>query len=301
MTLMLIVLCFVASGLSFSKDPTFIMATLCFFRLWLGFGIGGDYPLLTTIISKYPKKKTRGAFIAAMQSFRILAIGMVAKFHVPAYKINAFALIVPESDYVWQKILMFGALSAILTYYWHIGMPETIWYTTLVAKNAKQSASNMSKFLKVEVAADLEKVEEFDQIKDVSSPPWLTFAWNNKYLVSIGRSFQQPILFQKDIFIAIGWIPKAKTMSALEELFSIAKAQTLIAICSIVPMFMLILAIPYHHWALKDNRIGFLVMYSLTSSSPTSAPMPRHSSSQPRFFGEAAVHLSRHIGCGGKS
>ena len=51
------------------------------FRFWLGFGIGGDYPLSATIMSEYANKKTRGAFIAAvfaMQGVGILAGGFVA-------------------------------------------------------------------------------------------------------------------------------------------------------------------------------------------------------------------------------
>ncbi|XP_020972509.1 inorganic phosphate transporter 1-4-like [Arachis ipaensis] len=97
-------------------------------------------------------------------------------------------------------------------------------------------------------------------------------------------------LFQKDIFSAIGWIPAAKTMNAIEEVYKIARAQTLIALCSTVPgywftvalidrvgrfsiqlmgfffmtVFMFALAIPYHHWTLEGNQIGFVVMYSLT-------------------------------------
>ncbi|KAF3501485.1 hypothetical protein F2Q69_00041489 [Brassica cretica] len=61
-----------------------------------------------------------------------------------------------------------------------------------------------------------------------------------------------------DIFTTIGWLPSAKTMNAIQELYQIAKAQTLIALCGTVP------AIPYHHWTLPHNRIGFVVLYSLT-------------------------------------
>ena len=48
-TLLLMIICSVASGLSFGHSPAGVMATLCFFRFWLGFGIGGDYPFSTTI------------------------------------------------------------------------------------------------------------------------------------------------------------------------------------------------------------------------------------------------------------
>ncbi|KAH0886893.1 LOW QUALITY PROTEIN: hypothetical protein HID58_062989, partial [Brassica napus] len=44
MTLMVMVICSVASGLSFGHEPKAVMSTLCFFRFWLGFGIGAKFP-----------------------------------------------------------------------------------------------------------------------------------------------------------------------------------------------------------------------------------------------------------------
>ena len=100
MTLMLMVICSIGSGLSFGHNPKSVMATLCFFRFWLGFGIGGDYPLSATIMSEYSNKKTRGAFIAAvfaMQGFGILVGGIFAMiisaafknwFDAPAYEVD---------------------------------------------------------------------------------------------------------------------------------------------------------------------------------------------------------------------
>lgn len=311
MTLMLMVIASLASGLSFSNEPKAVMATLCFFRFWLGFGIGGDYPLSATIMSEYSNKKTRGAFIAAvfaMQGFGILAGGMVAiivssafktAFKAPPYQENALASTVSQSDYVWRIILMFGAIPALLTYYWRMKMPETARYTALVAKNAKQAANDMSKVLQMELESEQEKVEKIVQESGndfgLFSKQFLqrhglhllgtTSTW---FLLDI--AFYSQNLFQKDVFSAIGWIPPAQTMSALEEVYKISRAQTLIALCSTVPgywftvflidrigrftiqvmgfffmsVFMFALAIPYQHWTHKDNRIGFVIMYSLT-------------------------------------
>ncbi|KAA8548802.1 hypothetical protein F0562_000486 [Nyssa sinensis] len=311
MTLMCMVICSIASALSFGKDPKAVITTLCFFRFWLGFGIGGDYPLSATIMSEYANKKTRGAFIAAvfaMQGFGILAGGMVAiivsaafkaKYPAPAYEIDAVASTVPEADYVWRIILMFGALPAALTYYWRMKMPETARYTALVAKNAKQAASDMSKVLQVELEAEPEKVDRFSQesgndfglfSKEFLRRHGLHLLGTTSTWFLLDIAFYSQNLFQKDIFSAIGWIPSAKTMNAIEEVYRIARAQTLIALCSTVPgywftvalidkigrfaiqfmgfffmtVFMFALAIPYNHWTHKDNRIGFVIMYSLT-------------------------------------
>ncbi|KAL0459408.1 UNVERIFIED_CONTAM: Inorganic phosphate transporter 1-4 [Sesamum latifolium] len=306
LTLMLMCLCSIASGLSFGREAKSVMATLCFFRFWLGFGIGGDYPLSATIMSEYASKKTRGAFVAAvfaMQGFGILAGGIIAMVvsaafeattKAPAYEVNAIASTPPGADYVWRLILMLGALPALLTYYWRQKMPETARYTALVAKNAKQAAADMSKILNVEIEAEQQKV---DQIAKKKNPYGL---FSREFLSRHGLhllgtastwllldiAFYSQNLFQKDIFSAIGWIPPAKTMNAIREVFTIARAQTLIALQHgatgpvmnidiigftiqligffFMTVFMFALAFPYHHWTKPDNRIGFVVMYSLT-------------------------------------
>ncbi|KAK7391676.1 hypothetical protein VNO78_20095 [Psophocarpus tetragonolobus] len=311
MTLMLMVICSIASGLSFGKDPKAVMATLCFFRFWLGFGIGGDYPLSATIMSEYANKKTRGAFIAAvfaMQGFGILAGGMIAiivssafkaLYPAPVFQVNPVLSTVPQADYVWRIILMFGALPALLTYYWRMKMPETARYTALVAKNAKQAATDMSKVLQVEIEAETDKVQQLDTKRGNEFGLFSTQFLRRHGLHLVGTAstwflldiaYYSQNLFQKDIFSTIGWIPEAKTMNAIEEVYKIARAQTLIALCSTVPgywftvalidkigrftiqlmgfffmtVFMFALAIPYHHWTMKGNQIGFVVLYSLT-------------------------------------
>ncbi|XP_061359158.1 inorganic phosphate transporter 1-4-like [Gastrolobium bilobum] len=309
MTLMLMVVCSIASGLSFGRDAKTVMGTLCFFRFWLGFGIGGDYPLSATIMSEYSNKKTRGAFIAAvfaMQGFGILAGGIFAiiissafkaRFDAPPYEVDALGSTVPQADYVWRIILMVGALPAAMTYYSRTKMPETARYTALVAKNMEQANADMSKVMQVEIQAEprMEEQAQNGQSYGLFSKKFLsrhglhllgtTSTW---FLLDI--AFYSQNLFQKDIFSAIGWIPHAQTMNALEEVYFIARAQTLIAICSTVPgywftvafidrmgrftiqlmgfffmtVFMFALAIPYEHWTLRENRIGFVVLYSLT-------------------------------------
>jgi PHS family inorganic phosphate transporter-like MFS transporter len=49
-TLVLMVACSLASGLSFHRARNSFIGPLCFLRFWFGFGIGGDYPLSATII-----------------------------------------------------------------------------------------------------------------------------------------------------------------------------------------------------------------------------------------------------------
>jgi PHS family inorganic phosphate transporter-like MFS transporter len=310
MTLALMVLCSLCSGLSFGSGPKAVLTTLCFFRFWLGFGIGGDYPLSATIMSEYSNKKTRGAFIAAvfaMQGFGILAGGVFAmlvstafksNFDAPAYMVDPLGSTVPEADYVWRIIVMFGAIPAAMTYYSRSKMPETARYTALVEKNIEKAAADMSKVLNTDIKAEptivVDPIQEKNKFglfsKEFMSRHGLHLLGTTSTWFLLDVAFYSQNLFQKDIFSDVGWIPAAKTMNALEEVFRIARAQTLIALCSTVPgywftvafidrigrftiqlmgfffmtLFMFALAIPYDYWTLKENRTGFIMLYSLT-------------------------------------
>lgn len=101
-----------------------------------------------------------------MQGFRILVGEMVAivisalfnaGYPAPANQDNVVASTVPEADVAWQVILMIGALPALLTYYWRMKMPETARYTTLVAKNAKKAAIDMSTVLQTKIETSKRK------------------------------------------------------------------------------------------------------------------------------------------------
>jgi PHS family inorganic phosphate transporter-like MFS transporter len=158
-------------------------------------------------------------------------------------------------------------------------MPETARYTALVAKNMDQAAADMSKVMQLEIEAEPKKEEQAEAksygffSKEFLCRHGLHLLGTTSTWFLLDIAFYSQNLFQKDIFSAIGWIPSAKTMNALEEVFRIARAQTLIALCSTVPgywftvafidkigrftiqlmgfffmtMFMFVLAFPYDH------------------------------------------------------
>ncbi|XP_050365560.1 inorganic phosphate transporter 1-4-like [Argentina anserina] len=308
MTLMIMIICSIASGLSFGHDPKTVMSTLCFFRFWLGFGIGGDYPLSATIMSEYANKKTRGAFISAvfaMQGIGILAGGIFAMimaalfesmFKAPAYEVDPIASTVPQADYLWRIVMIVGAFPAALTYYWRMKMPETARYTALVANNVSQAAADMSKVMQVDIESEPARAQQAPTkayglfSREFMSRHGLHLLGTTSTWFLLDIAFYSQNLFQKDIFSAIGWIPHASTMNAIEEVYKIAKAQTLIALCSTVPgywftvffidrmgrfkiqlmgfffmtVFMFALAFPYDYWTEKDHVVGFVILYALT-------------------------------------
>ncbi|XP_057546985.1 probable inorganic phosphate transporter 1-3 isoform X1 [Amaranthus tricolor] len=310
-TLILMIFASIGSGLSFGRTAKGVITTLCFFRFWLGFGVGGEYPLSATIMSEYANKKTRGTFIAAvfaMQGLGILAAAVVAllvsaafenRFKPPPYNVDPIGSVPPECDYIWRVVLIFGAVPAGFTYYWRMQMPETARYTALVARNPRQAAEDMSKVLKVRLDAEEDRVHkifkserhkfglfsaEFARLYGIR----LLGTTSTWFLLDI--AFYSQNLFQKDLFFSVGWIPPTVEMSAMREIYMIARFQTLIALCGTVPgywftvafidvigrwwiqmtgfffmtIFMFAIAIPYDYWRTEEHQIGFLILYGLT-------------------------------------
>ncbi|XP_065864308.1 low affinity inorganic phosphate transporter 8-like [Euphorbia lathyris] len=254
-TLVTMVGCALASGLSFGSTKESMVASLCFFRFWLGFGIGGDYPLSAVIMSEYANQKTRGAFIAAvfaMQGMGILFAGAVSTivskaflhaFPAPAFSVNPVMSTQPEGDFVWRFVLMFGAVPAALTFYWRMKMPETARYTALVEGNQKKAAADMGKVLDRDFFVEEGNISKAPpstaQYKLFSSEFFsrhglhllgTTTTW---FLLDI--AFYSLNLAQKDIYPGSGLLHKASTYNALEEMYYLARAMAIIALVATVP------------------------------------------------------------------
>ncbi|KAJ9684062.1 hypothetical protein PVL29_016517 [Vitis rotundifolia] len=254
-TLVTMVGCAVASGLSFGSTAHSVIASLCFFRFWLGFGIGGDYPLSAVIMSEYANQKTRGAFIAAvfaMQGIGILVAGavsmIVSKAFLVAYKAEVFSenhvlSTQPQGDFVWRIVLMFGAVPAMLTYYWRMKMPETARFTALVKGNHEKAAADMAKVLEQYIVVE----ESKPKLPVTPSPSYgllsrefvkrhgLQLLGTSSTWFLLDIAFYSLQLTQKDIYPATGLVPKASTMNAIEEMYKISKAMFLVALFATVP------------------------------------------------------------------
>nr|CAB3477813.1 unnamed protein product [Digitaria exilis] len=287
-TLVLMAACAIASGLSFGSSPRAVIGTLCFFRFWLGFGIGGDYPLSATIMSEYSNKKTRGAFIAAvfaMQGVGIIFAGLVSMIvsgiflhYNPAPTFNEAiqnsanhdprpASQAPGADYMWRIVLMIGAFPALATFYWRMKMPETARYTALIEGNAKQAASDMEKVMDVEIQAEQEKLARYKAANDY--PLWSAEFARRHGMHLIGTAttwflldiaFYSQNLTQKDIFPAMKLTSAASDVNALTEVFQISKAMFLVALLGTFPGYWVTVALIDRMGRYMIQLLGFFMM-----------------------------------------
>ncbi|XP_042753235.1 low affinity inorganic phosphate transporter 4-like [Lactuca sativa] len=278
-TLILMVICALCSGLSFGYSPKAVIGTLCFFRFWLGFGIGGDYPLSATIMSEYANKNTRGSFIAAvfaMQGVGIIFAGLVSMIvsHLfltanpaPPFHEDHVLSTQRKADFAWRIVLMLGALPALLTYYWRMKMPETGRYTAIIVGNAKQAASDMGRVLDIEIQEEQEKLAMFMANNDYP-------IWSRKFYKRHGRhligtmstwflldiAFYSQNLSQKDIFPVMGLTKKANDVNALEEMFLTSRAMFIIAMFGTFPGYWFTVAFIEKIGRFYIQLMGFFMM-----------------------------------------
>ena len=116
---------------------------LVMWRLLLGFGVGGEYPLSATIAAEFSNRHNRGALVSAvfaMQGFGILAASLVAVGVFGALK-GAILADVNNLDYAWRIMLGLGVVPALCTLWLREQMPETPHYRKEKARQAAAAAT----------------------------------------------------------------------------------------------------------------------------------------------------------------
>ncbi|KAJ4962478.1 hypothetical protein NE237_022417 [Protea cynaroides] len=274
LALALMVASSIGCGFSICRTRKCVLTSMCFFRFWLGVGIGGDYPLSATIMSEFANKVTRGSFIAAvfsMQGFGILTSSAVtmaicAIFNRVSGSPGPLVRTPESADLAWRLILMIGALPAAMTYYWRVMMPETARYTALVEQNIRQAVKDMEKVLDVSMN---EMNEDIDQI--LPDPPSYGF-FSMRFLHRHGRDlfacamswflidvvFYSNNLFQSQIYGS--HLPPRTQVNAYQDAFNVAKFQAIIAICSTIPGYWFTVAFIDRIGRVKIQMMGFFVL-----------------------------------------
>ncbi|KAI8641593.1 general substrate transporter [Parasitella parasitica] len=131
-------------------------------RLILGIGIGGDYPMSATITSEWSSTGKRGmmmALIFSMQGIGNLAAAIVTLILLAIFK-NAIIADVMNLDYVWRLCIGLGAVPAVATIYLRFTMPESPRYSLNVDHDVEAAAVAKGQSVSTELAKQYTKVEE---------------------------------------------------------------------------------------------------------------------------------------------
>ncbi len=128
----------VIGGLACAFAPNFVW--LLVFRVILGLGIGGDYPMSAVLMAEYANAKKRGALTSMV--FGMQGLGL-AFGPVIALVLEASGL---PSDLIWRIMLGLGALPPLAVLYLRRTMPESPRYKVHVRGDADEAAQDLSTY-----------------------------------------------------------------------------------------------------------------------------------------------------------
>jgi len=157
----------VASGLSgFAGNYTMLLVL----RFLTGFGLGGELPAASTLVSEYSPIKTRGRNVIILESFWAwgwIAAALVAYLMIPVYG--------------WRAAFWVGALPALFAAYLRRAVPESPRYLESVGreKEADELVSIMEKQAGVDYESEAAVTQDMKQGNKVRVAFWEL--WSKKY------------------------------------------------------------------------------------------------------------------------
>jgi len=191
--LMVIIFATLAQALSSDSRAISIVGIIVFWRVIMGIGIGGDYPLSSIITSEFATTKWRGAMMGsvfAMQGIGQFGAGIMALIVTAGFK-NSLetAKTVAACDGVcglavdkmWRTVIGFGAVPGCIALYYRLTIPETPRYTFDVARDIVKGGSDTKAYLQGTphgVPDEIERVkvmQEDSQNLEIPKASWNDF------------------------------------------------------------------------------------------------------------------------------
>lgn len=219
------------------------VAILATFRILMGIGIGGDYPLSSIISSEFSTTKWRGAIMSAVfsnQGLGQLLAGIVAMILVAGYKDD---LIIANSgaectgkcikacDQMWRVLIGFGCVPGCIALYYRLTIAESPRYSLDVTQHDDlQKVADAEAIIDAQ-AADItppkasfkEFVRHFGQWKYGKILIGTAGSWFNLDVAYYGLGLNSAIILQ-----TIGY---AKSKNVYHNLYN-TSAGNLILICA---------------------------------------------------------------------
>jgi len=160
-----------AQSLSSPSPAISITGLIIFWRVVMGVGIGGDYPLSAIITSEFGTTKWRGAMMGAvfaMQGigqFTAAIIGLIGaagwkkSLQTAAKPANCSGVCRYAADKYWRLIIGFGCVPACAALYFRLTIPETPRYTFDVARDVEQAADDAKAYMEGKASGDVDQVK----------------------------------------------------------------------------------------------------------------------------------------------
>lgn len=171
--LMIIIAATLTQSLTSNSESMNVVGVIIFWRVIMGIGIGGDYPLSSVITSEFATTRWRGAMIGsvfAMQGVGQLGAALCALVVTVAFKKNTVG--VPNDacfdgcrvavDRMWRIVIGFGAIPACIALYYRLTIPETPRYTFDVERDVEKAAADVDAFHSGEAEGQVDEITRIE-------------------------------------------------------------------------------------------------------------------------------------------
>ncbi|TAQ83677.1 hypothetical protein B7494_g8000 [Chlorociboria aeruginascens] len=157
--LIIIIFATLAQSLSSPSPSISIVGLIIFWRVLMGIGIGGDYPLSSIITSEFATTKWRGAMmnaVFAMQGIGQFTAAIIALIVTAGFKESLLTGSKPANctgvcrlavDKMWRVIVGFGAVPGCIALYYRLTIPETPRYTFDVARDVEKAGEDVEAYM----------------------------------------------------------------------------------------------------------------------------------------------------------
>jgi PHS family inorganic phosphate transporter-like MFS transporter len=143
--LLIIIIGTIGSALSGNSPSTSIITMLVLWRLFMGIGIGGDYPISNVITSEFAGKNHRGMMIAAV--FAMQGVGIVLAALVSVIVLSVFKQGIESNptlyhDYSWRICVGVGCIPGLVAVYFRLTFPESPRFSADVVGDYEKAQSD---------------------------------------------------------------------------------------------------------------------------------------------------------------
>ncbi|KAH9847518.1 inorganic phosphate transporter [Lenzites betulinus] len=155
MELMLIIVATFGQTLCAPAIGVSMMGVLIFWRLMMGIGIGGDYPISAVISSEFSSVYIRGRVMTAVFANQGWGSSVTATLFsfiiVSAYKRsfmdNDPSSVLHSLDQIWRLVIGLGCIPGAIALYFRLTIPETPRFTMDIERNILKAGRDLSALL----------------------------------------------------------------------------------------------------------------------------------------------------------
>jgi len=258
--LTIIIIATLAQALAGDGFSVGIIPALIVWRLILGVGVGGDYPLSAVITSEFAPVHIRGRLMTAVfanQGLGQLCAGIVTIIAVSGYQssiTNANAQL-QSVDPVWRLIIGLGIVPGAIALCFRLTIPETPRATMDIERNVDQAVKDIDNFLwtgkyvndpdaKVEHVAAPKRTRGdffsyFSKMKNWTLLFATSYSWFANDVAFYGLTLNFPLILQQvPQFQSVCVVSVTDVATAFSNLHNIAVGNLILTVAGLIPGYI---------------------------------------------------------------